>query len=179
MIEGAGWSSPAGELHAIAALLGKSGRAIESTIQGTSMEPTIPDGARIKVCPSPTGRYEIGDVAACVHRGALVAHRIVSFGAGRARGYVITQGDGRLICDRPLRREEILGAVTEFSVAGAWHAPAREASRGPLQRVLARAHLRLIELCLAISYGLACHVARATLLLSFGLKSVLGRLRAR
>src|SRR5436190_7248117 len=114
MIDKVSRSASAADPHVIAELRGKSGRSIESTIRGTSMEPTLPDGARIKVCPSRTGTYEVGEIAACLHGGSLVAHRIVSRGAGRARGYVVTQGDGRLICDRPLRVDDILGVVIEF-----------------------------------------------------------------
>ena len=173
MVEQPAWSSPPAELHAIAALLKKSGREIESTVCGSSMEPTIPHGARIKVRPSRSGDYEVGQIAACLHGSTLVTHRIVSCGrTGGARGFVLTQGDGRLICDRPLRKDDILGVVTEFAVEGIWRVPAKEVLGRPLQRLFAATHRRVIGLCLAINHRLACHVARAILVLGFVLKGL-------
>lgn len=163
------------EFQAIASVLRKAGRIVESTINGTSMAPTIPHGARIRICPRHPAQLRVGQIGVCVGAHQLIAHRIVYCGGGRSDAFVLTQGDGWLLCDPPTRKDAILGVVDEFSIDGVWKAPAQHASRSSWQQALAAGHLWLIEACLAIHHGLARYVSRA----SFVARTTLMRIRGR
>jgi len=164
------------EFRALASLLRASGREIESTIRGVSMEPTIPNGARIKVCPPESGDYRIGEIAVCLIEKTQFAHRIVYCGGiGKTSAFVLTQGDRSLLCDPPTRKSEILGVVKAFSVDGIWHVPAGRPSRRPWQQALADGHVRMIEMCLGVHHEFARRVSGT--FLTFG--SIPHRLRSK
>ena len=148
------------EFQALASLISRSRREIESTVNGVSMSPTIPHGARIKVCPPESPGYHVGQIVVCVIQNALYVHRIVYCGSsGRVEPFVLTQGDGWLLCDPPVRKSAIIGVVKEFSVEGAWHVAAEHASRRPWRRAVAATHVLLIRSCLAIHHQLARRVS--------------------
>ena len=153
------------EFRAIAMLLRKSGTHFESRIHGTSMEPSIPDGARIRIGPPASGKYEPGQVVACVIGESLFAHRIVHCGCDRTGAFILTQGDGWLLCDPPTRNHRILGAVAEYSQGDAWVAPAWPLRRNSGRRIAARASFWIVRLSLAIHYEFARCVAGTFLVL--------------
>jgi hypothetical protein len=105
------------QLLAFGVLLGRSGKAIESEISGTSMGSTLPSGCRIRIRPLLTEEYRAGQVVAFVAGGALFAHRIVY----RSRQGVLTRGDSHSWCDLPVPINAILGVVSEFLANGEWH----------------------------------------------------------
>jgi hypothetical protein len=143
-------------------LMRASGSVFESTLHGVSMEPTIPDGARIQISPKPAGGFAVGQVAACVLKDeALFAHRIVHRGAG---GVVLTRGDHRVLCDPPTREDQILGVVTALWQEGAWRAPGTEPDRGAAIRSVSAAHRLLLRMCLPLHFELARRVAGTTLI---------------
>jgi hypothetical protein len=112
---------PPPPLRARVDLLRRSGRAIESTVSGRSMEPAIPSGALIRIAPG-SAPPPIGTAVAIVAPGGMVAHRLVA--RGRLpwnRRFVLTQGDGSRFCDPPVPAEAILGTVTAWRKAHAWH----------------------------------------------------------
>src|SRR5260370_35146561 len=91
-------STTADQLLAFGALLGRSGRIIESEISGTSMGATLPSGCRIRICSLPADEYRPGQVVAFVTGKAICAHRIVY----RTRQGVLTRGDSHSWCDLPV-----------------------------------------------------------------------------
>jgi hypothetical protein len=105
------------QLLAFGVLLGRSGKAIESEISGTSMGSTLPSGCRIRIRPLGTEEYRSGQVVAFVAGGAIFAHRIVH----RSRQGVLTRGDSHSWCDLPVPISAILGVVSERLVNGEWH----------------------------------------------------------
>ena len=140
-----------GEFQTITALIRKSGGGFESTISGTSMQPTIPDGARIRISPPESGEYQVGQIVACVLGDSLFAHRIVYCGrSGRSGAYVLTQGDGWALCDPPTRKTAILGIVTEISKGGDWRTPTGGAARGSWMQAVATASFWLNRLSLLL-----------------------------
>jgi len=148
------------EFQAIASLLSRSRREIESTIDGVSMEPTIPHGARIKVCPPAPSGYHVGQIVVCVIQNTLYAHRIVYCGStGRVEPFVLTQGDGWVLCDPPVRKSAILGVVKEFFIEGTWQVAAEQASRPPWRRAMATTHAALIRSCLTVHHEFARRVS--------------------
>jgi len=110
-------ASPTGDqLHALGALLGRSGKIIESEISGTSMGSTLPPGSRIRIRPLHQADYRQGQVVAFVSGHSVFAHRIIS----RSRQGVLTRGDNRSWCDLPLPWPALLGLVTESRINGVW-----------------------------------------------------------
>lgn len=146
--------------QAIASLLQKSGTDLESRIAGSSMEPAIPHDARIRIRPQEHQDYREGQVVACVSGNSLFAHRIVYSGRdGRTGEFILTRGDGWVLCDPPTRKSNILGLVTEFCSGGAWSAPLGHVSRSPVRRLTAGASFWLVRLSLAVHHEFARHVA--------------------
>ena len=105
------------QLLAFGALLGRSGKIIESEISGTSMGSTLPSGTRIRIRPLSTEEYRPGQVVAFVAGRAIFAHRIVH----RSRYGVLTRGDSHSWCDLPVPVSALLGVVSERQVNGKWH----------------------------------------------------------
>jgi hypothetical protein len=104
------------QLLAFGALLGRSGRIIESEISGTSMGDTLPSGCRIRICALPAEEYRAGQVVAFLTGRTICAHRIVH----RTRQGVLTRGDSQSWCDIPIPLSAILGIVSGRTVNGKW-----------------------------------------------------------
>jgi len=142
-------------LQAIADVLRRSGGEVEATLEGRSMEPTIPAGATIRIRGVPAAEIQVGDVVAIPMEHVLMVHRVVIRGRrGRARGFVVTRGDGLWLVDPPAPVSEILGVVTAMHVGGSWRSP------GPAQPPLAQSSAALVPAlvfrgALAVSVGLA------------------------
>src|SRR5260370_25693726 len=109
-------NTTADQLLAFGALLGRSGKIIESEISGNSMGNTLPSGCRIRICALPTEEYRPGQVVAFLIGGTICAHRIVH----RSRQGVLTRGDSQSWCDLPGPVSSILGIVSEHTVTGKW-----------------------------------------------------------
>lgn len=90
-------------------------------LSGSSMWPTFPLDCEIEIVPLPPGGPQIGDVLVFLSRDILVAHRLVR----RAGRQWVTQGDGRLGPDPPLRPEQVLGQVASASLDGRQFWPRR------------------------------------------------------
>jgi len=153
------------ELRSFYELLRKSERVFETTVKGASMEPTIPDGARIQIRPRPIDAYANGQVVACVASDELFAHRVVFCGSrGRSRDLVITLGDNLTLCDPPTRKGDILGEVTALWQDGRWRAPVLEGIRGRAAQALSNLHLAFIRACLPVHYEFARRVTGISLI---------------
>jgi hypothetical protein len=104
----------------------------------------------------------------------LVAHRVVGRGWGRrAREYLLTRGDGMVLCDVPTPLDRVIGHVTHCDDGGGWRPvaePPRAAGLRPWIRAL---HAHALRLALEI------HVAFARLLvrLSFWVAARVGGAR--
>lgn len=124
------------------------------------MEPAIPHNARIRIRTRESVDYREGEIVACVVGDSLFAHRIVYCGQGsRTRGFVVTQGDGWMLCDPPTHKERILGIVAEFCDRDRWTAPPPPADRGWVRGIIRKASLWLVRLSLAVHYEVARRVA--------------------
>jgi hypothetical protein len=144
------------QLLAFGALLGRSGRIIESVICGTSMGSTLPTGCRIRIHPVPISDYHAGQVVAFVSGGAIFAHRIVY----RGRHGVLTRGDSRSLCDLPVPFEAVLGIVTEYLLGGEWRLLQNGIRFDCERRRRSRAVEMLLRRCMRIDIRLARRVAR-------------------
>lgn len=120
--------SPA-ELLAVADLWKRTGRTIEARFTGTSMEPAIPSGSRLRLrCGAPVAP---GDVAAFVHDGHVLVHRVLDV----APLFVLARGDALAVPDPPLPLDRVLARLEAIGRDGAWTAPPDHRESVP-QRVL-------------------------------------------
>jgi hypothetical protein len=149
-------------LLALAALLGRSGKIIESEISGTSMGGALPPGCRIRIRPVSVNSYEPGQVVAFVTGNVLYAHRIVSWN----RQGVLTRGDNHLLCDLPLPFHAILGLVTECRLHEEWRPLPERTTFNCKRRLIARFVGFLVRMCMSIDVRLAQHVSRTLMWLA-------------
>jgi hypothetical protein len=114
----------------VAALWKRTGREVVARFTGSSMEPTIPSGAEVRLrCGVEVG---MGDVAAFLRDGHLIVHRVV--GGSREAGWILTCGDALLLPDPPIRDfDTILGQVVEVRVGDRFE-PLAAARRGLIVR---------------------------------------------
>lgn len=153
-------------------LLRLSGGAYEATIHGTSMEPTLLHGARIRIRPLPPQDYREGQVVACALGDELFAHRIVHC-AERA---VLTRGDNRVLCDPPTDKAHVIGVVLEHWEEGQW----MPLAAGPSSRLprLTSANERLVRACLGTHLDFSRRVAGTVLHLGRFYRMALAALRS-
>lgn len=144
------------QLRGCVDLLSRSGRIVESDIQGGSMGETIPNGSRIRIRLTSEEGFQPGQIVACMEKGFLFAHRIVHVG----KGAIITQGDAWVLCDPPVRTSQVIGEVVSCRVGEEWNSPAAAASRPAAEARAARRQVRLISMCLGIDLSLARFVTR-------------------
>jgi hypothetical protein len=149
------------QLLAFGALLGRSGKIIESEISGTSMGSTLPSGCRIRICPLPTAEYRPGQIVAFVAGEAIYAHRIVH----RSREGVLTRGDSHSWCDLPVPSSAILGVVTEYLLDGDWH-PLDGAAFNRERPMRIRTLEILLRVCMLIDIRLAVRTSRSLIRLA-------------
>jgi hypothetical protein len=144
------------QILAFGALLGRSGKAIESEISGTSMGSTLPSGCRIRILPLSDEEYRKGRVVAFVAGSAIFAHRIV-YRSGQA---VLTRGDNHALCDLPVPVGAILGIVSECLMDGEWRpfndSVPHSSEMGKRSRMIET----LLRVCLQIDIGLAQRASR-------------------
>ena len=172
-------SRPAPSPRAVAPLLRSAGREIESTVHGESMGATLPAGARILIrCGAPV---EPGMIVAFVAGESLVAHRLMHVVAGRGGGYLVTQGDARILCDPPIDVGASVGVVTAWRMTDeeTWR-PTRDAPRrapaGQATSAIVRMFVR-VALALDVRAALAVTGVALTLgrLLASGRRALLAR----
>ena len=109
-------------------------------LRGASIIPTLPPDCEVEIAPVPPV-VPLGSLVVFADGDALIVHRLVRRTAGRW----ITQGDGRLIPDRPLAPEQLLGLVVAAYAGGrrCWPGPH---ARAAIPFWLARHHaLRVLR----------------------------------
>src|SRR5215469_3833266 len=144
------------QLLAFGALLGRSGKIIESVICGTSMGSTLPTGCQIRIHPLSVSDYHAGQVVAFVSGGAIFAHRIVY----RSGHGVLTRGDSRSLCDLPVPFDTVLGVVTEYLLDGEWRPLQNGVEFDCERRRSSLVAEMLLRRCLQIDVRLARRIAR-------------------
>ena len=135
-------------------LLSRTGRSLDSEVQGNSMADTIPDGSRIRILW--TNNYRPGQIVACLEHGFLFAHRVVHV----YRDAIITQGDGWILCDPPRRVSEVIGEVIACRAKGEWHSASVEPVRCTSDARAARRQVNIIATCLHINLVFARFMTR-------------------
>jgi hypothetical protein len=130
-------------------------------VAGVSMQPAIPYGARIRIVPSETGHYEVGQIIAFSTPGSarIVIHRVVHRGYSRVSSHLITRGDAILLCDPPAYKKDICGVVTEYSAGDRWQPAGETQSQRWWKAGVSAGHARLLAVCLLIHPRLAKGVA--------------------
>jgi signal peptidase len=144
------------QLRSCVDLLSRSGRIVESDIQGGSMGETIPDGSRVQIRLTSEEGFQPGQIVACMEKGFLFAHRVVHVG----KGALITQGDAWVLCDPPIRTSQVIGEVVSYRAGDQWVSPAAQADRSAPAARAARRQVRIISMCLGIDLSLARFVTR-------------------
>lgn len=90
------------------------------------MGDALPNGSDVKIVvlkDSAARGYADGEVALFwgPEGKRLVAHRVVKRGSNfRQENYVITRGDGCVLCDAPLNLDEVIGTVVQVRKAESW-----------------------------------------------------------
>lgn len=77
------------------------------TCVGTSMEPTIPRGARIRVAETRPAAIRAGDVVIFATAAGFVTHRVVA----RLGRWLLHAGDGATAAPGLVRADRVLGRV--------------------------------------------------------------------
>jgi hypothetical protein len=155
------------------------GNGIESCVRGDSMGATLPDGVRIRIRATRGEPCVPGDVIALSTPAGLVAHRIVARGRrGRARAYVITRGDNRVVCEPAVHEHLIGGRVVARLDADGWMpVPAARPLPAP-RRQLATLALLAPSLALEVHPRLGQAVNAPVVLLARLLTRTAGALKA-
>ena len=140
------------QLVAVADLLGRAGREIESTVRGDSMGRTLPAGSRIRISRGTPDDVALGSVVAVAAGDMIFAHRVV----GRRGTWLLTRGDGVLLCDEPVALDRVVGVVTHCNDGSGWRPVAQPA----VERRSAALYRRVLLAMMALSVALAGRVAR-------------------
>jgi hypothetical protein len=160
------------DLRMIAGLLQRSRTRFESSISGNSMEPTIPDGARIQIDAGSPRPYRTGQIVACLAGERLFAHRIVHCARNRSGELVLTRGDGWLLCDSPTPVQRIVGVVTEYWDGTRWREPGGPALRRGWRAAASLASSWLVRASIPVHLEFARRVAGCMLVAGALLKRV-------
>lgn len=139
-------------------LLRGSGADLEATIAGSSMMPTLPDAARVRIRPSSSDAYAVGDVVVCVLKDELYAHRVVRRGRAGDGPVLVTIGDNRRLCDPPARAGDVLGSVEACWRDAQWQALPPPPARSARGRWAIAANAWLLTACARLHYGMARRV---------------------
>jgi hypothetical protein len=148
-------------------------RVLECTTAGTSMGATLPPGSRIRFRCGPN-EPRLGDVVVLVFGQAdLLAHRVVGAGRGpRAREYLLTRGDGSVLCDQPIQRAAVLGIVLDTATDAGWRSLAPPRSSGFGRRLTATLHRWAMLAALELDVRIAVQLAVASYWLLDRLRAV-------
>src|SRR5262245_8419235 len=110
MVAGPLWAPGMEDLARFRALTRNHAMTIHSEIRGASMEPTMPNGARLRIHSGAQESWHLGQVIAFLAGSRLAAHRIVHEGrSAAAQQFVLTHGDHNWLCDPPVNRSMIVG----------------------------------------------------------------------
>jgi hypothetical protein len=138
-------------VSAAARLFRDADGVVESDVRGVSMGAVIPDGARIRI-RSVSAIPPTGTVVAFHAGGRTVVHRIRwQRRAGRARAWLVTQGDAMRLPDAPVPVDAVIGRVIAVrGDDGAWR-PLSVVPRAPrrdraLSFIVFAASVALLEL---------------------------------
>jgi hypothetical protein len=161
----------------LASVLRQCDRVLECTTAGTSMGATLPPGSRIRFRCGPN-EPRLGDVVVLVFGQAdLLAHRVVGAGRGpRSRAYLITRGDGSVLCDQPIQRAAVLGIVLDRATDAGWRCLDPPRSSGLGRRLTAALHRRAMLAAMEIDVRLAVRLAAASYWLLERLRAVRHRM---
>lgn len=152
--------APADAIGLLRAAAARPADGLVSRIEGTSMAPTIPHGASIRVVPLPPDGCREGLVVACLsHGGTLFAHRVVRRLRRGGEDWVLTVGDGWHLCDPPVPRTRLVGVVGTWRAEGTWREPAGAPPRRGASSILTRASVALVAATFRIHPQVARHVA--------------------
>ena len=134
-------------------------QTIDITLGGGSMSPAIPQGSRIRIRLNYKGTYEPSQVVAFLYQGRIMVHRIRYCGRrGKAKHYLVTQGDASVLPDAPVHIGSLLGPVIAFQKDEAWVPP------GDLHRVSSLRNLLSFFWVRCISEMVEINISAATLL---------------
>ena len=150
----------AGDLELFRVLAKRSGQPVVSELSGASMGLAMPSGSLIRIVSSEGVAWRPGQVVAFLAGSRVMVHRVRHVGTrGRARMFLITQGDGNWMCDPPVGLETIAGLVEEFCVDGKWQAvgPARISL---IRRAVSFPSLALLRMALERNPSFAAWIAR-------------------
>ena len=165
------------DLELFRVLSARSGQAVESEIQGSSMGLAIPDGSRIRIVRHEGEDWRPGQVVAFLAGSRVMAHRVIHVGRrGLARMFLITQGDGNWMCDPPVELGTIAGLVEEFQADGTWQevGPARTSLA---HRAVSFPSLVLLRFALEWRPSLAVRIARGMTHARMGARGLWMKLR--
>ncbi len=148
-------------LLALTTLIKRTGGEVLSTVRGTSMGTTIPDGSQIRIRAVGDEALREGQVVAFLAGPSLCAHRIVyRGGGGRLGGYLLTLGDGWVYCDPPIPVAAALGVVTEYKLNGKWRIPSPRPRRSRAEQRKADLNVAFIRAVMRLNVGWAQRIAR-------------------
>jgi len=109
------------EMEAVARLWRATRREVVCRFGGTSMVPSVPPQAEVRLCCGEQGG--LGSVIAFLEGGRVIVHRVVALSA-RA-GWILTRGDGRLLPDAPIRDlQDVIGRVAGVRAGASFVDPA-------------------------------------------------------
>lgn len=103
----------------IVRLITAKGASITKFVTGDSMEPAIPDGVVLHLCPVQDRQIRLGDVVFIVSpQGKPIIHRVAWLYRKHGKDFCQTWGDNQLTPDLPVSCEEVLARVTAFRLDG-------------------------------------------------------------
>jgi hypothetical protein len=154
------------------AAVARPSEGLLSRVEGSSMAPTIPGGALIRVLPAPAEGCRVGMVVVCLSEGGtLFAHRVVRRVQRGGQEWLLTLGDGWRICDPPVPASRVVGTVDAWRTDCDWIAPVAAPTRRGVAAVLARSSTALVAATLHLHPQVARRVAGTGLTLEAWLKS--------
>lgn len=146
-------------LLALASLLRKSSREIETSVRGGSMGSVLPEGSRVRIRFSSAAGFMPGQVVTYIAKDRLVVHRLVRSATSYDDNYLITRGDTTVCCDAPVLISSVIGIVTEFRNSGRWQPVGPPADRGRGSRLVAAAISGTVVTLLRLNPRFSCWVA--------------------
>lgn len=163
-------------LRAAAAALQPSDQEFETRTRGPSMAEAMPEGARIRVrCGTEQG-CRVGDVVVFMNGTELTAHRVAYRGRSRrARGFLVTLGDGLVMPDGLVSVTSVVGRVTAVHATGGWAAVGASAppslARRCVRRVTVAAAIAALEVSPPLARGLGSGLIALVIALHRSLRS--------
>jgi|SRR6266436_346070 len=95
---------------------------------GVSMLPTLWPGDLLTIQSHRPEQAEPGEIVLCIRKGRFFIHRVVCKSIKANEAFLITRGDCMAENDPPVRRDELLGKITEIQRASSGFVPAQKLS---------------------------------------------------